>query len=322
MKIKKFIPDTFILLLLLAILVGYLVPQLATWQFRFLNLNRIIDIGVVGVFFFYGLKLDKTELKNDLRRWPMHLLIQSITFVLFPVLVLIFYPLFPKTEAYQMIFIGLFFLASLPSTVSSSVVMVSIAKGNISSAIFNASLSGLIGIILTPLWMSIFIKSSASVDSSSIFLDLVIKILVPVVAGLLLQPWLGKFYQRHKSRIAKLDKLTIILIVYSSFAHTFHDGSFSLMQPQQLILIAVCVSLLFLAVLTISRWIGKKLRFSREDLITIQFCGTKKSLVHGSVFASVLFTENIGIYLLPIMIYHTFQLFIISFIAEKYAKQT
>ncbi|MDK7375483.1 bile acid:sodium symporter family protein [Weeksella virosa] len=321
MNIKKFIPDNFILLLLLAIIVGYFVPQLATWQLGFINLDRIIDIGVVGVFFFYGLKLDKTQLKNDFRRWPVHLLTQSISFVLFPLLVLIFYPLFSKTEAYQMMFIGLFFLASLPSTVSSSVVMVSIAKGNIISAIFNASLSGLIGIILTPLWMSIFTKSTASIDSSSVFIDLVIKILVPVMAGLFIQPWLEKFYQRHKFRIAKLDKLTIILIVYNSFAHTFHDGSFTLMQPKQLILIAVCVSLLFFVVLKISRWVGQKFGFSREDLITIQFCGTKKSLVHGSVFASVLFSENIGVYLLPIMIYHTFQLFIISFIAEKYAKQ-
>ncbi|GAL78303.1 sodium/bile acid symporter family [Algibacter lectus] len=52
--------------------------------------------------------------------------------------------------------VGVLFLAALPSTVSSSVVMVSMAKGNIPAAIFNASISGIIGVALTPLWMGAF----------------------------------------------------------------------------------------------------------------------------------------------------------------------
>ncbi|MDD4754771.1 MAG: bile acid:sodium symporter, partial [Prolixibacteraceae bacterium] len=57
----------------------------------------------------------------------------------------------------------------------------------------------------------------------------------------------------------------------------------------------------------------------REDRITLQFAGTKKSLVHGSVFASVLFgtISTAGIWLLPIMIYHSFQLFYISIAARR-----
>jgi sodium/bile acid cotransporter 7 len=65
------------------------------------------------------------------------------------------------------------------------------------------------------------------------------------------------------------------------------------------------------------------MHFTRKDSITLQFAGTKKSLVHGSVFASVLFggISGAGIFLLPIMIYHSFQLFFISILARKYSKQ-
>jgi len=321
LNIKKLLPDPFILFLFLAITIGYFLPQAASWNLGNLSLDLIIDIGVICVFFFYGLKLNKSEIKKDLSNWRMHLLTQSITFFIFPICVLIFYPFIPKTEAYMLLFISIFYLACLPSTVSSSVVMVSMAKGNVTSAIFNASLSGIIGIFLTPLWMSLFVEQNGDADLSSIFIDLLLKILLPVILGLLLQPILGKYYHKYSKKIAKLDKLTIVLIVYNSFAHTFHDGSFSILGWQKIIIIFIVVASLFYLVFYFSKWLSKKLNFERADQITIQFCGTKKSLVHGSVFASVLFTDNIGIYLLPVMIYHTFQLFTISFIAEKYAKE-
>lgn len=322
LNLKKYIPDPFILQLLAAIVIAFFYPQFAESDVNNLNLNTIIDTGVVLIFLFYGLKLNKSALIQDLSNWKMHLIIQGIVFLLFPLLIFIFYPLVPQNSAYQLMFVSVFYLACLPSTVSSSVVMVSIAKGNIPSAIFNASLSGLIGILLTPLWMSLFVQQNSELQLSEIFLDLILKIVLPVILGLLLQPLLGKFYHQHQKRIAKLDKLTIVLIVYSSFAHTFHDGSFGLLGLSKTLMIIVIVVVLFFIVFYFSQWIGKRFKFSREDQITIQFCGTKKSLVHGSVFASVLFVDNVGIYLLPVMIYHTFQLFTISFIAEKYAKET
>ena len=54
-----------------------------------------------------------------------------------------FYNIAQGTD-FHVLWLSIYFLACLPSTVSSSVVMVSIAKGNVPSAIFNASISGLI----------------------------------------------------------------------------------------------------------------------------------------------------------------------------------
>lgn len=48
--------------------------------------------------------------------------------------------------------------------------------------------------------------------------------------------------------------------------------------------------------------------------ITAQFCGSKKSLVHGTVFAKILFPIGfpIGIIFLPLMLFHAFQIFTVS----------
>jgi sodium/bile acid cotransporter 7 len=68
-------------------------------------------------------------------------------------------------------------------------------------------------------------------------------------------------------------------------------------------------------------WWAQQLGFNREDRITALFCGTKKSLVHGTVFSKILFPPSfpIGIILLPLMLFHAFQLLLISIFAAKFA---
>lgn len=322
MRFLKKLPDPFIISLFVAILIAYFFPAISLWNYGSFNLNTIIDIGIILVFFFYGLKLNWKEVFKDLANWRMHVLIQSITFILFPLLVLLGYPIVKLDAAYFTLFVAVFYLAALPSTVSSSVVMVSIAKGNIPSAIFNASISGLMGIVVTPLWMSLFLsKNSGDFNLMATFLDLILKIILPVILGAFAQPFLGNFYNKYKKQFSNLDKLTIILIVYNSFSHTFLDGLFTKIGVYPLLIVLFIVIILFFVVFNFSKWIAIKMNFNREDDITIQFCSTKKSLVHGSVIAAVLFSGDIGIYLIPIMLYHTFQLIYVSYVANQYAKE-
>lgn len=322
MKILNKLPDLFILSLFLAIIVAYLFPQPSTWTFEWFSLATIIEVGIILIFFFYGLKLNWKNVFKDLANWRMHTLIQGITFIIYPLIVLAFYPIVENYPEFSILYIAIFYLATLPSTVSSSIVMVSIAKGNIPSAIFNASISGLIGILVTPLWMSIFLsQGNNDFDMISTFLDLILKVILPVIAGAFLQKYVGNFYNKYKDLFAKLDRFTIILIVYNSFSHTFLDGLFSKIGLLPLFIVSILVILLFFIVFNLSKWLAVKLNFSREDDITIQFCSTKKSLVHGSVIGAVLFSGDIGVYLIPIMLYHTFQLIYVSYVANKYAKQ-
>ena len=319
---KKIFPDPLILYLLIALIFAYLFPQLSKVKYEQVNLDLIIDIGVILVFFFYGVKLKWNEVFKDLLNWKLHLTIQSTTFILFPLVGLTLLPLTYIDSSYYYLFISIFYLCCLPSTVSSSVVMVSLAKGNVTSAIFNASLSGLIGIILTPLWLSLFIKQNESIESSSIIINLLLSVILPVVLGALAQPFIGKYYERFKKWIVNIDKLTIVLIVYNSFSHTFEDGLLSQIGLYKLVIMLTFVIIIFLFIFYLLQFLNKKfLKYNLADFITLQFCGTKKSLVHGSVMGSIIFSGEMGMILLPIMIYHTFQLLFISYKATQYAKK-
>ena len=310
--------DGFVLSILVVIGLAYIFPQ---WGIPESNIpiDTISTIGISLIFFFYGLKLSPAKLKEGVKNWKLHLLIQSSTFLLFPLLVLVFQP-FIQNETQEIIWLSFFFLAALPSTVSSSVVMVSIANGNIPAAIFNASISGIIGVILTPLWMGLFVQhAQTDITISDIYVKLFVQIILPVVLGLLLQRFFGEFAQKHSKQLTLFDKSVILLIIYKSFASSFDDKVFSSVSILDLLLLFICVLTLFGILFFLTGFLAKKMKFTIEDQITAQFCGTKKSLVHGTVFSKIIFGHmaSIGIIILPLMLFHAIQLLTISVVASK-----
>ena len=314
--------DKFVLAILVAIVVAYFFPQwgIATSP---IPLDTISTVGIALIFFLYGLKLSPQKLKAGLGNYKLHLLVQACTFLVFPLVVLLFRPLVQNAE-HELLWLSFFFLAALPSTVSSSVVMVSIAKGNIPAAIFNASISGIIGIVITPLWMGLFIDDmQTDFDFTDIYTKLVLQILAPVILGLLLQRFWGGFIQKHTKKLTLFDKSIILLIIYKSFATSFNDGIFSGVSLFDLAILVVGVLFLFVLVYMLTGRIATALGFSIEDRITAQFCGTKKSLVHGTVFSKIIFggMPGLGLVLLPLMLFHASQIMIISAIASRFANR-
>ena len=313
--------NIFLLLLVLMVVLGKIIPYEESYQ-KVFDLNAFINWGIAGIFLLYGLKLNIKEVKKDITNWRLHLLVQAATFLLFPLLVFLFYG-FSKDTTYYSLWLSIFFLASLPSTVSSSVVMVSIAKGNVTSAIFNASVSGLIGIAMTPLLMGIFLNSNGAGEGQigEIFYQLLLKVLLPIILGLLLNPLFKNFVKKFRNAIAQFDKLIILLIVYESFSEAFLQRVFFSVPTEVFLVLIISVLFLFFAVFKILGVITSKLNFSREDKITAQFCGSKKSLVHGSLFVMILGIpeEQKVLFLLPVMIYHSFQLFYVSWLANRLA---
>jgi sodium/bile acid cotransporter 7 len=115
----------------------------------------------------------------------------------------------------------------------------------------------------------------------------------------------------------------ILLIIYKSFCSSFLEKVFESVNLVDLLYISAGVLILFYLIFYLTGFLAKRLKFNREDTITAQFCGTKKSLVHGTVFSKILFpsTMPVGLILLPLMLFHAFQLFIVSIIATRLSRE-
>lgn len=314
LKITKKI-DGFILSLISVILFAGLFPNIGT-NTEIIDLKKISEYGITIIFFFYGVKLSPQKIREGLTNWKMHLVIQLATFILFPILIILIKPVFSNIH----IWLSVFFVAALPSTVSSSVVMVSLAKGNVPGAIFNATISSLGGIFISPLLLSFFIiKSNIDIDSGEILIKLLFQILVPMLVGILFHSKLKVFAESQSKKLKVLDQSIVLLIVYTSFCTSFESGIFTTIKLSTIIYIFIGMGVLFCIVFLILKKISQLLHFSYADTVTTIFCGSKKSLIHGVVLSKVLFSGSIlsGFILVPIMMYHSLQLIAIGFILPK-----
>ena len=313
--------DAFLLGLIGAIELAYLWPEAGS-EAGPLPLERIAHYGVSVIFFFYGLRLSRAKLRAGLSNWRLHLVVQGTTFLLFPLLLLAVRPLF-TSENGRLLWLGGFYLAALPSTVSSSVVMVSIAKGNLPAAIFNASISSLLGVFITPVWMALFLTPGTSGGLGATILDLALQVLLPVALGILLHSRLHHVAQRYAGPLRFLDQAIILLIVYTSFCESFAQGIFRDYSAVDIAWLGAAMLTLFFAVygciLLLSRLVG----FNRDDTITALFCGSKKSLVQGTVMSKVLFPDArmAGVILLPLMLYHALQILVASIVAQALSRR-
>lgn len=318
---KRFKVNTFVIAIAISILFAYFFPQAGAAN-SFIPIDLVGSIGIALIFFFYGLSLSSEAIKSGLNNWRLHTVVQASSFILFPCIVLLFYPFF-KDSPHELLWLAFLFLAALPSAVSSSVVMVSLAKGNLPAAIFNASISGIIGILFTPLWMNFFTQQAdVEYHFAEIYWQLATEIVIPLTLGLLLRKYLGNFAQKHKRSQDIFDKFIVLLIIYKSFVHSFEDKVFASVSAKDLFIIFLIVAGLFFSMYTITGWIAKRLKFNHADSITVKYCGTKKSLIHGTVFSEALFghTSIVGIILLPLMLYHAFQILVVSIFATKEAE--
>ncbi len=317
----KFKPDWFLLGMVAAMALAWAFPAPGAAG-GWMHPTLVTKIGVALIFFLHGVALSFGALKAGALRWPLHALVQSATFLLFPLIGLALYAALGASVSPELK-LGLFFLCALPSTVSSSVAMTAAARGNVAGAVFNATLSGLIGVFFTPLWIAFVLKTSGQTQPlGPVILDLLRWLVLPLAVGQLLHPWLGAFAGRHKAGINVVDRGTILLLVYTSFCDSFKQGIWSGHAGQLWLVLAIAV-VLFTTVMWLLSLVAEALRFSREDKIAAMFCGTKKTLASGVPMAKLIFGAHpaLGMILLPIMIYHPLQLVICGVLAERWRKQ-
>ena len=311
----------FLLGIFLAIGLAALVPELGSQQSSF-PWKPFIQVGIALLFFLYGLKLDPAQLREGLSNWKLHLLVQSATFLIFPLVVM---GILGFSSGLNPEFaLGVSYLSALPSTVSASVVLVALAGGNVAAAIFNASISSLLGVFLTPVWLRIVAGGTAGeLDVWSSFGELSIQVLLPVVLGIGLHAWLFPKLQPFLTKLKYIDQSVILMIVFTTFAESFSQQLFSSFSWASLGLLSGLMGCLLLLALGLLYGLSSLLGFSRGDQITTLFCGSTKSLVHGVAMGKVLFPNAavLGLVLLPVMVYHLQQLIVGSILARYFEKK-
>jgi sodium/bile acid cotransporter 7 len=311
----------FVLALPVSVLLAWVAPGLGA-QGGFLRSEITTKFGVALIFLLQGLTLPSAALRRGAGRWRLHLLVQSFTFLLFPLLGigldwLVGRHLPPDLR------LGFLFLCVLPSTVSTSVVLTTLAGGNTVGAIFNAALSNILGVFVTPLWVAWLIeKGGQPLSLTGVIREIFVLLLLPLAVGQGLRLALVTWADAHKKAIGNSCSVLILFIVFAAFCNSVQAG-FWRQHSNALILgtaagVAAILALALGAVEALSRVAG----LDRGDRIAASFCAPQKTIASGIPLAKALFGAHpgLGFILLPLLFYHPLQLIVCGILADRFAR--
>ena len=280
--------------------------------------GHVTTLAIALLFFLHGARLAPQAAWAGARHWRLHIVILAATFVLFPALGLAAKALFPHLLTAPL-WTGLILLCVLPSTVQSSIAFTSIAHGNIPAAICAATVSNLLGMLLTPVVAGLLLSSQSGFSLNGAG-DIVVQLLLPFAAGQLSRPLIGEWAARNRKLLGLVDRGSILLVVYTAFSEGVTHGIWHQVGPVELGLLLTVDAALLTSVLAITTFGSRLLGFSRADEVTIVFCGSKKSLASGLPMATVLMAgRSVGMIVLPLMLFHQIQLMVCAVLAKRYA---
>jgi sodium/bile acid cotransporter 7 len=283
--------------------------------------DAAVNLAVALLFLLYGARLKPEAILTGLSHWRLQSLIFASTYILFPVMG-VAVTLMLRDHLPRDILTGLLFLCLLPSTVQSSIAFTSIARGNVPGALCSASLSNMLGVILTPILVSQLLPAASGGVSWNALEDIALQILLPFLVGQALRPWIGEWLLRHALLTSVVDRGSVLVVVYAAFSAGMVAGIWHQLSPASIGIILLIDLAMLAFIIASTTWASRALGSSKEDEIAIVFCGSKKSMAGGIPMAAILFPGHaIGLIVLPLMLFHQAQLFVCATLARRYAER-
>ncbi len=270
--------------------------------------------GILLIFFNQGVLLPGEALRRGLMHWKLHAVIQSSTYLLFPFVAALLLGVLPEELLPPDLRTGFFYLSFLPTTISSAVVLTSGAKGDVSGALFNCTLSSLLGVFAVPLFCLMFLKVGASGEGPSapaLIGNIALILLLPVLLGQGMRPWLGRIFARHRAGITLLNNGVILFIVWGAFCRSFERRIWTQLHSLDFLVTVLLVVVLLLVMHALVWTISVLTGLESESRIAALFCGAQKTLAMGLPMSTLLFagsTVEVSLLVLPLLLYHPLQL--------------
>lgn len=191
----------------------------------------------------------------------------------------------------RLLTIGFLISVAVPTGVT-SVIWVTISKGNLPLSLAIILIDTLLAPILMPLILHLVVGESISLNTPALIFDLIWMIVLPSILGILVNEWTkGKLFEQYgkpMSLISKLCLFAIIMINSSAIAPYVKTIDWELAK--------VIAVVLFLAVsgYILSLVLGRLFWKSEADQATFVFNGGMRNIAVGVVIATTYFPSKVA----------------------------
>jgi sodium/bile acid cotransporter 7 len=308
--------DPLVRLLVLAIVLASLLP--ASGAGRGIA-QGVSNAAIFVLFLLNGLRLSRAAVLRGIGHWrflvPLVLWSFGAMALAGKGFELALSPILPPLVA-----LGFLYLGVLPSTVQSATAYSSLAGGNVANSVVAAALLNVLGVFVSaPLFAALGGGGAAEMGAAGLT-KVVLILILPFAIGQVLQvrlaPWVGD----HRALVTWMDRLSIAIAVYVAFSGAVEQGLWTLVSPVEWTILLAGVAA-FLIVGFAGSWVlAGAIGLNPADRTAFLFGGAHKSVAMGAPLAAVLFPpQTAGMILLPLLLYHLFQLVISAPLASRLA---
>lgn len=275
---------------------------------------------VFVVLYLMALPLSLKALSSGIRRPAGALLSIVMNYGLLPLVALLVSMLITNEQVAK----GLLVAAVTPCTLASASVWTRKAGGNDSVSIMVTLLTNLLCFLIAPLWLLFYFGSSEGVEAITMN-AMVVKLGTLVVLPMALAQ-LTRIHrptaQRstdHKKYFSIAAQCGILSMVFMGAIKVAPELLKSGADERVMLLVMTVLSVVSVhsSVFWIGLWTGKALKLPREDYIAVGFAGSQKTLMVG-----LLICMELGVLVIPMVLYHVCQLFVDTLFADHLAEQT
>ena len=189
--------------------------------------------GVIAIIFLIsGLSIPRQKLFSQFMNWRLHLVVQIISFLFIPALVLAVVHIIlagdPRGHIDRAVLAGYILTACIPTTIASNVVMTRSAGGDDAAALVEVLLANLLGPFVTAAWTVSLLPKTAEFDPwrydggslgsmyKDVFQQLGLSVLLPLFVGQLIRwTWPDRTaWVLQKTKLPKLATVCMLLLIW------------------------------------------------------------------------------------------------------------
>lgn len=180
----------------------------------FTGLTAIITYLLQFIMFTMGMTMTFQDFKEVVRRPGRILAIELAQYLAMPFIAFVVAKMLKLPDQ---IALGLILVGSVPGGTSSNVITY-LANGDVPLSIAATSVSTLISPIVTPLMLSLYGGTFFEISFSTMFISIVRVVLVPVLAGLVLNYYFGRYTQKVETVLPSLSSIAVLLVLMGTVA--------------------------------------------------------------------------------------------------------
>lgn len=283
---------------------------------------------VALVLFLMSVTLDGGRLRAALARPAPVLWCVLITFGLLPLAAWVLSHV-QMTRDFQ---VGLVIAGSVPCTMAAASVWTRKAGGNDAVSLLVTVLTNGLCFLVTPFWLTL-IPAAAGSDMAAVELNigdmmrrLVVSALLPIASGQLMRliPACARVADRFKTPLGVVAQGCVLLIIFWTALKAgprMAEGAGAAGGISAVLLVWGCCIGLHLGAMFVAVVGSRRFGFDRVDVVATAFAASQKTLPIGVLIATdpTMFGDRgVPFAVFPMLMYHASQLFIDTFVADRF----